>query len=76
MIHPSQLQITTPPRIIGGQQVGVPRPSVTVTHTPTGNSVTIKDGRSQAHCRRVAEIALEMALLEMGWKTLEMEIEI
>lgn len=76
MIHPSQLRISVPTRVKGGQQVGVPRPSVTVEHITSGCVVTVKDGRSQGECKRLAEEALEYVLLGLRWHSVDLEMDI
>lgn len=76
MIHPSQLKVSIhrPPE--GGQRCGVPLPCVTVEHVSTGNSVTVKDGRSRMECQQVATEALEYALLAMRWHQVDLEMDI
>jgi len=77
MIHESQLIISTPnARPFGGQHVGVQLPAVTIEHTPSGNTITIKGARSNSGAKRVALEALEFALLSLNWHQSDLDRDI
>ncbi len=65
-MNPDDLQIEAAyPKRPGGQYVGMPRPDVKVTHTPSGNFVVVGSERSQRGNRELALSMIEWMLTEM-----------
>lgn len=52
----------------GGQQVGLTRLAVRVTHIPTEISAYCASERSQHKNLRICKAMVEMGLAEYGWK--------
>jgi protein subunit release factor A len=76
MIHPSQIKITPITRSKGGQQVGIADPHMIIEHTPSTCSVTVRGGRSQLYCRNAGLEGLEIMLLNLGYRSTELEADI
>lgn len=76
MIHPSQIKITPITRPKGGQHVGISEPHMTIEHVPSACSVTVRGGRSQLYCRNAGLEGLEITLLNLGYRSTELEIDI